>query len=395
MIEKFNSCNIIWYAPEKSEKVEKWKAFSNTEVYKVTNETQLLTFLKYDCKNIIIATGKYAERLFSQKEKKDIFLFSFLLFKSFIIIYCMNSEYHKNWSKEIPLIIGVTTKPNQIFEILLKFQKKYVDDLCLFGYQILNSKIFNFNMNINDINNHLVFDSFSLKLNMYEKLCLSIFFDFFKIKDNPSEFLDFRCAFSNLINLFYGETIDDFPYMPQQLLFIILRGKDINGPPIELLMFFQQIATISFCVSKFPYLYGCLNYNEIEMKLHEKITKNDLIQEYKKIRIILFIIHRDIILYKTLNFKENAYLKELHLFLIDFIKINTTLNSLFKYPLLIRYLSDLDFCLKYFFKIVQKLIRFNKFSSLQSNISFAFSFVDKRIDIFETYINMEQNEKEY
>ena len=42
MIQKFNAFNILWYAPEVSEKIEEWIAFTNVEVIKVTNEKDFL-----------------------------------------------------------------------------------------------------------------------------------------------------------------------------------------------------------------------------------------------------------------------------------------------------------------------------------------------------------------
>ena len=40
MIETFNTFDILWYAPENSEKLEEWIAFTNIVVLKITDEEQ-------------------------------------------------------------------------------------------------------------------------------------------------------------------------------------------------------------------------------------------------------------------------------------------------------------------------------------------------------------------
>ena len=92
MIQKFSGFSIIWYAPKKSEKLEKWKAFSNVEVYRATNEEELLEcLLYYSGFCIAIMSGKYAEDLYTKSKilnkiqrQADIV----------IIIYCVNKEHH-------------------------------------------------------------------------------------------------------------------------------------------------------------------------------------------------------------------------------------------------------------------------------------------------------------
>ena len=138
MFETFNSLDIIWYAPEKTEKLEKWKAFSNVEVYRAINKEELLEYITYN-KNtdiIIIMTGKYAEELFTKNEKDRVFFSS----NTIIIIYCKNSEYHKAWSKNYKEIKIVTTKPNEIFDYLLKLQLFCGDKFHLFNYKIIDFK---------------------------------------------------------------------------------------------------------------------------------------------------------------------------------------------------------------------------------------------------------------
>ena len=397
MFEKFNCLDIIWYAPEKSEQLEKWKAFSNVEVYKAINEKELSEYQFYN-KNtdiIKIMTGKYAEELFTKNEKRE------KCSSEIILIYCMNSKYHKTWSQNYDEIKIVTTKPNEIFDFLLKFQNNIfpLNRMYLFNYKIIDIKKYNFNYFKNVETNELIFDDFSLKLNPYEKNCLNTMATFILLSIMPSKnemFFDFRCCFSKIINLFYGETIDDFPYSTYQKFFLLTNSqKNIDEPPKELLIFLTALLSLSLYFSKFPYFYGCLNYKEIEKQLKEKITKDILRKKYHDIFDSVAIFHKNIITNQIMDLtQQQDTLKKLHYFLIDFIKFQTEFNEYSRYPILIRYLMDIDFCLKYFFDIIFELIGFEKYKKNKWLFKISFLYVDKRISFFKTYINMNSIEKE-
>ena len=399
MIEKYNFSDIIWYAPEKSEKLEKWKAFSNVEVYKATNEEELIECLLFNGNLviIIIMTGKYAEEIFNKPNQICISK------ETMIIIYCLNSEYHKKWSKNHEEIIAVTTKPNEIFDSLLYFQKKKFNSLYLFNYKILGIKKYNFNYFLEGKTNKLIFDNFSLKLNPYEKYCFYLqmyFWATLSYKENKNFeelFYHFRCCFSKIINLFYGETIDDFPYSPYQNFFLLTNlQKNVDEPPKKLLFFLIQLSFISVFFSKFPYLYGLLSYKEIEKKLYEKVTIDDLRKSYRTINHHLTLIYKNLAIDKTMNLtaQDQLNLKQLHYFLIDFIKYKTKFNMYSRFPILIKYLMDIDFCLKYFFEIIFQLVEFEKYEMYKSLYDVVLLYVDKRINIFNDYIHTDTFENE-
>lgn len=394
MFETFNSLDIIWYAPEKTEKLEKWKAFSNVEVYRAINKEELLEYITYN-KNtdiIIIMTGKYAEELFTKNEKDRVFFSS----NTIIIIYCKNSEYHKAWSKNYKEIKIVTTKPNEIFDYLLKLQLFCGDKFHLFNYKIIDFKKYNFNYFLNNESNELIFEDFSLKLNPYEKYCFSIMGTFMLTSTLKNEmFYDFRCCFSKIINLFYGETIDDFAYSEfHQFSLLTNLNKNIDKPPKNLLLLLTALLLISFYFSKLPYLYGYLNYKEIEKQLKEKITKDILRKKYEEIFNCLIIYFWNTISNKIIDLTQQETLKKIHYFLIDFIKYQTEFNEYSNYPILIRYLMDIDFSLKYFFDIIFELIKFEKYKKNKCLYKIIVLNVDKRISYFKTYINMKLNENE-
>lgn len=399
MIEKYNFSDIIWYAPEKSEKLEKWKAFSNVEVYKATNEDELLEcmMLNGNLITLIIMTGKYAEEIFKKPNQLGISN------RDMIIIYCLNSEYHKKWSKNYKEIIAVTTTPNEIFNSLLYFQKNQFNSLYSFNYKILGIKKYNFNYFLEGKTNKLIFDNFSLKLNRYEKYCFYLQMNFkaalsYKKNKNFEEFFyDFRCCFSKIINLFYGETIDDFPYSAYQQFFLLTNlQENVDKPPQELLLFLIKLSFISVFFSKFPYLYGLLSYKEIEKKLCEKITIDNLRKSYRNMFHHLDLLHKNLAIDKTMNLttQDQLSLKQLHYFLIDFIKYKTKFDMYSRFPILIKYLMDIDFCLKYFFEIIFQLVEYEKYGIYESLYDGVLLYIDKRIDIFNEYIhtNIIENE---
>lgn len=337
MIKKFNSFNIVWHAPEKDEKLENWIAFTNVDVYKSENIEE---FIELYCRNeniIVISSGKYAEKLINEIIQKKL---AKHIFKLIIIIYCKNLEYHKNWSKNYKEIVAVTSKPNEIFDCLLKLQKNRFFDISLFSYQISNDKTFNFNYYHDESLSKFIFDDFSLKLNSYEKFCINSFSSFSLILTswNYNYFNDFFCCFYPITNLL-GKVITDDSFSNYEIMAIplFLYKNNIDGMYKELLKFLSRLCLISFWIAKLPYLYGYLSYNDVEKKLTEKITKDDIRKKYDDIVVDTQILFNSIYNDKILDLKENIHLKELHHFLIDFIRINTEFKSYSKFPLLIKY----------------------------------------------------------
>ena len=164
MIETFNTFDILWFAPENSEKLEEWIAFTNIVVQKVTNEEQFKTtvfLLEMIRRSVVITTGKYAEKTIPKIAE---------LLKLQVIIYCMNLDYHKQWSKKYSIIGGVFNTPAQIFEYLLKLQKSGFD-IPIFSYKIISSEEFNFNYYDSLQNTEFILKDniFNLKLNRYER----------------------------------------------------------------------------------------------------------------------------------------------------------------------------------------------------------------------------------
>ena len=384
MIQKFTGSTIVWYAPEKSEKLEKWKAFSNVEVIRATKEEELYEcLLFYPSLTIAIMTGKYAEYLFTKTK-----IINELIRKPdlIIIIYCLNKEYHLNWSKNYTKIVKVATKPNQIFEFLLQFQTKIFQNIHLLNYKIDDYKKFNVNFFHDENLDKNISNDFSLKFNHYETFCLYFNFQFNNALSNRGFFILFNMNFNMIIYLFYGKEIDDDE----------IYSFDATYNVCEALYF---LTIISVYFSKYSYLYGCFTYKEIETRINNKLKFDNfdnqkIFMEYSQ---DFFLRTSNII--ESISAGRNVFLeqkenlKKFHSFLIDFIISLNKNNTLSKFPVIIKYLMDIDFCLKFFFHFIFAVAspyikHYKNYPGYLVN-----SFLDKRIEIFKDYISMDSIEK--
>jgi len=384
MIQKFTGSTIVWYAPEKSEKLEKWKAFSNVEVIRATKEEELYEcLLSYPSLTIAIMTGKYAEYLFTKtKIINELILKPDLI----IIIYCLNKEYHLNWSKNYRKIVKVATKPNQIFEFLLQFQTKIFQNIHLLNYKIDDYKKFNVNFFHDENLDKNISNDFSLKFNHYETFCLYFNFQFNNELSDRGFFFLFNMTFKIIIYLFYGKEIDDDEIYSFNATYNVCEA-----------LYFLTIISVYF--SKYSYLYGCFTYKEIETRINNKLKFDNfdnqkIFMEYSQ---DFFLCTSNII--ESISAGRNVFLeqkenlKKFHSFLIDFIISLNNNNTLSKFPVIIKYLMDIDFCLKYFFYFIFAMAspyieHYKNYPGYLVN-----SFLDKRIEIFDEYISMDSTEK--
>jgi len=392
MINKFISFDILWYAPDSSEKLENWKAFTNVNVYKISKENKFIDIIEKQTKLyfIIIATGSFAEKAIPKLKKNII--------PPNVIIYCMDSQQHKEWSEKYNFIVGVFTHPYEIFKYLLELQNRDYD-IPLFSYKINYEREFNFNYYDYLINEEIIVNknNFSLELNKYEKFCVNMLHDFRLANKNIGDYFQyFSEDASNVINLFYGSksNINNFPVMA--LLFS--NNQILNKPAKELLNVLMGLTLISIYFSKLPYLFGVLSYNEIETILKEDLTEEELIKDYNELLDTHLIILTDKLSKDKVSIlEETIHLKFLHIFLIKFLKRIIKLIYKFdfdeysKYPNLINNFMDLDFCLKLFFF---RLYGGFKCAGYKTKCRGALDEIDKRILIsncmyFSTHCNEE------
>ena len=386
MIETFNTFDILWYAPEDCEKLEEWIAFTNVFVQKVTKEEEfknLALLGQMIRRSVIITTGALAKKIIPQIAES---------IRMSVIIYCMNADYHKQWAINYPIIRGVLTNPNQIFENLLSLQKSGFA-LPIFSYKIFSNGEFNFNYydSLKNTDYILKDNIFTLKLNDYERFCSSCLQEFKLANLNYLDYLDdFRSDTYVLIELFYGEAPIS-PTMNSVMNFLFKDKKDImfKDATRELNLFFIGLTTISAYFSKFPYLYGVFNYDEILNILKEEITLDVLRSNYHE----FYEKHLNALMFKLSNEKvsiteEVIHLKFLQSFLIKSAKFfgepcNFKYDDYCKFPILIKYFMDIDFCLKLFlFHVYQ----FFKCKQYIIKMKTSLSQTDKRINIYINYL---------
>ena len=292
MVQRFNTHDIIWYAPENSEKLEEWRAFTNVNVIKVSKEEVFNVFLLMAKMSnyIVITTGSFAEK-FVPQFGEDAFLAD-------IIIYCMNVDYHKEWSKKYKSVVGVFTHPNQIFQYLLK---RVI--VPIFTYKINMVKEFNFNYydNIRNIDFLVNQQNFDLKLNKYEKFCADSLIFFNLANHNNGTLTKFRLDASELIYFFYGITIDIYPDFAY-----CLSGLNLFDTHVKYLIHnFIALTAVSLYFSKLPYLYGYLNYEEIADILKKDLEINEIRKDFEE----LHNNHLNFLM-KKLNVEEISILED-------------------------------------------------------------------------------------
>ena len=312
MIETFNTFDILWYAPEDSEKLEEWIAFTNVTVQKFTKEEEFINIAllgEMIRRYVIIATGAYAEKTIPKIAK---------ILKLQVIIYCMNVEYHKQWSKNYSIIRGVFTTPAQLFEDLLKLHQIGFG-FHEFSYKIISSGEFNLNYYDSLKNTEFILkdNSFLLKLNKYERYLSGCQHEFKFSHLNLSDYFDcFRSDTADLVTFFYGENAILIPGMEY-----FLAGTIFDKPTKEFNIFCIGLIILSAYFSKLPYLYGILSYDEILNILKQEITIIGLRNDYHE----FLNNHLDPLMVKINNEKasileEFIHLKFLQTFLIKHTK---------------------------------------------------------------------------
>ena len=354
MIKKFNSYDILWYAPyDSEEKLEKWKAFTNINVIKVTNEIEFIQkAIEPHLKLLIITTGPFAEATFP-KIGEDINL-------PLIIIFTQNIEYYKNWSTKYKHIINlVLSLPSQIFEFLLKCHEDLFN-IPLFEYELNYQKEFIFNYYDYVTKKELLINknNFSLKLNKYEKFSIHSQRYFQRVLGS----LNFKRTFISdcnfLLNVFYSKSMKNIlniKFACEPVLMLEYDVFDVLSFANELASILIKLTIISLYFSKYAFLFYDLSYSEIELILKEKTTLSELRKDYNDL-----ISHLDILIIKIMEekksiLKESIHLRFVHIFLIKFLKLlikamlEIEFDEYIKFPTVVKYLMDIDFCLKLFF----------------------------------------------
>ena len=388
MIKKFNYIDILWYAPyDSEEKLEKWKAFTNINVIKVINENEFIqkAIKEPHLSLIIITTGPFAEATIP-KIGEDIGL-------PVIIVYTQNIEYYINWATKYKHFINrVFSLPSQIFELLLKIHKDLFN-IPLFEYELNYQREFNFNYYDYVTRKELLINknNFSLKLNKYEKFSFYCQEYFQRVLDN----LNFKRTFisdSNfLLNVFYSKSMKNIlniKFACEPVLMLEYDIFNVLSFANELAFILIKLTIISLYFSKYAFLFYDLSYSEIELILKENTTLSELRKDYNELSSHLDILIIKIMEEKKSILKESTHLRFVHTFLIKFLKlliksmVGIEFNEYVKFPSVVKYIMDIDFCFKLFFYRIYGWFNDPKYKMLCRG---AIDEEDKRILNFISY----------
>ena len=390
MIRKFNAFDIFWFAPDDAENLENWIAFTNINV---TRSSDINQFIQLAVKSryynlIIISTGLFA--------KEAMPLISPDLLIPNIIIYCMNLDYHKKWSEKYKSIVQVFTHPVQIFDYLLKLQDSGYN-IPLFTYKFNYKK--EFNIYCYDLIDKEEWksnqDNFSWKLNNYEKFCLKALHDYrLAYSDYDEIFLDFMDNSRVIYNMFYENFLTNYnPIFLGAGGIGALVGAQLGTQKV-FIHNFMVLTLISLYFSKLPFLFGFLNYSEIEYILNKQLELEELVQDYRGLPSHLIILEEKLEKEKVSILDETIHLKYIQIFLIKYCKYFTKkiydFDEFSKFPVMIKSLQDMDFCFKYFFFRTYGLF---KDPTYKMRVGGALDTIDKRINIFYKYSSLKYNKK--
>jgi len=304
----------------------------------------------------------------------------------------MNLDYHKKWSEEYKKVKGVFAYPSQIFEFLLNYQKYgfFGFEVPSFSYKITEKKEFYFNYYLYCENKEILVgqNNFSLKLNAYEKFLFFTLSFFRRAKTRFDDYFTFLASTLSLRKLFYEESNNSTPEIKN----VESNPKIDDELSKELIDFFVVLSLISLYFSKFPYLYGYLNYEEIEKILSEEVTLENLRFSYSfHVKYDLYFLYVKLNIENDSILDEKVFLHNLQSFLIKFLRFTMIEKGYQQYPTLIKYLMDIDFCLKIFFACIYRF-SFFKNDGLKAEFDSAINEVEgKRLSIYLVYCNMNKD----
>ena len=198
---------------------------------------------------------------------------------------------------------------------------------------------------------------------------------------------NYRLSYADYGQFFEGFVNDSeviFQFLYPDLLFIskkelIIEFKVLNHN-------LMGLTILSLYFSKFPFLYGVLNYCEIESILNEKSESDKLLDDYMGPSPHLLFLKEKLEKEKLSILDETIHLKYIQTFLIRFIKKFSKklfdFDEFSKYPSMVKSFEDFDFCLKYFFFRMYGIYKFDIYTARCKG---SLDNCDKRIPIFYIY----------
>ena len=243
----------------------------------------------------------------------------------------------------------------------------------------------NYKINLNNTSQNYL--EYKDKMDLYESLkniTFLILFETYHI------FLDFSLNSAYFRSYFYK--INRSLIRLRNFAYLLFKKEDF----FEFYNFVKNLSLVGMAIFSYPYIYNCLNNITLSNLLNEKNFDKSTIEEELMKRIIEKIKE----IAECCNFlaakieEKNAFffetkLKELQIKIIQLYRLND--EEIFQYSYLyqtIFYLKDIDFCLKLFFVLLDRLYPSDIFGKIVT--SFLIINIDKRISSFIYYCELQK-----
>ena len=340
----FDYFNICWYDPNHSNDCLRFqKAFEKVDVVRGFSIDSIVDFLN-NSKNvdefILICPGKNGKQLIPKiHNNKSI---------NSIIIFCLNSEYHNDWAKNFSKIRGIINTEKELFNLLKEINKNH--DFPEYNYGLGNNK--------NKIS-YLIFKYEKIDTNGFTERLINSF------KREYDEYFKMTIQYKNkykifcirMINYFKNNRNEFFKLLESSESNFVLNilGNKEEDKLNEFCSFLENLTILNLYIEKCPFFIEILSYEEVLKIIDNKIDNNLIKDKYNHIKNSLNDLIISINKKKNILIEEKEKIKELHIFILNYIFKNYE-SSLyyFKYYIYIRFFMGIDFCLKYFFRIIYR-----------------------------------------
>ena len=310
----FDYFNICWYDSNHSNDCLTFKkAFQKVDVIRGFSIESIINFFKNYNKFeefILICPGKNGKKLVPQIiDNKSI---------KAIIIYCLNPEYHKEWTMKYEKIKGIISKEDEILLMINKINQNYYFPEYNYGLRYDENEVIYLSIKFEEIDTkgyseHLIkaleretretSEEFNQFKNKYKKFCIKMI-NYYKY--NKQEFIEIlKISKSNFL-------IEVLEYKEKKLM---PSEKEMN----DFCLFLENLTFLNLYIIKCPFIIETLSYEEIETIISNKIDYGIIKERYGKSKIALDYLVNDIKNNKNILIDQSDKIKMLQEFLINYI----------------------------------------------------------------------------
>ena len=346
--KKFDYFNICWYDPNHSNDCIIFKkAFEKVDIIRGFSIESIVNYFNHYSgleEFILICPGKNGKILIPKiHDNKSL---------KAIIIYCHNPDYHKDWAKKYLKIKGIISKENELLDKLNEINNNYY--FPDYNYDLDNKEI-----------SYIILDLKKINKNGYKSHLINA------LKREGNDLINLINKNKNKYKLFCIKMINYFKTYRKEFIKILESSKsnfikkilDYNEEETNLMenklnefcLFMENLSFVNLYIIKCPYLIETLSYEEVEIIMAQKIDYTLLKEKYDKSKNLLTCLVNNIKNNKNILSEGIVELKKIHEFILSYILIiNKSLLFIFKYYCPSRYMMSIDFCLKYFFRLIYR-----------------------------------------